>query len=146
VINLCKRHCVFQVCWHMKQISCWRRLLQNWKQNGSQIVYNGWESGVGSGPKNPCFLWKAHSAQWDTFVWLWYVNDLSCVFMLEIFTDSCYFRPHTPTQLWFLGILYWNTSGVIGLVCHLLLIIENFWRQHKKFTNSPELSHMFEGL
>lgn len=118
------------------------KLETKWISNSLQRLWiRDWEVA-----QNSCFLLKAHSAQWDVFVWLWYVNDLCCVFMLEIFTDSCYFRPHTPTQLWLLGILDWNTSGVIRLVCHPLLIIGNFWMQHKKLTDSPEPSHMFEQL
>lgn len=80
-------------------------------------------------PKNSDFLSKAHSAQWDAFVWTCeiYINGLRTLFALEICCDSCHFKLPTPTQLWLLGLrLDWNLSGVIELVCHLLLIIGKF--------------------
>lgn len=55
------------------------------------------------------------------------INGLRTLFTLELRSDSCHFKPPTPTQLWLLGLrLDWNLSGVIGLVCHLLLIIGKF--------------------
>lgn len=61
---------------------------------------------TGTWPRSLCFLWMTQSARWVVFVWLWYVNNLSCVFTLEIFTDSCYFRPHNAHE----ATVSWNPS------------------------------------
>lgn len=87
----------------------WNKLLLEFSAVlGSKCTSNSlwWlKISVGGMPKNSSFLLKVHSAHWDTFVWMWSVGLL--FYLHKICSDSCYFKPHTPTQLWLLGICLW---------------------------------------
>lgn len=43
--DLRKRHWGFQLSWHTQQTGCWKRLLQNWRQDGDRLVYKGCNPG-----------------------------------------------------------------------------------------------------
>lgn len=123
--------------WSAKAVA-W--VLWCWRANVTSNSLWWLEITLGQMLKNSSFLLKAHSAQWDTFVWTWYINGFCTLFTLEIHCDSCHCKLHTPTPLW---LLDGNLSGVIGLVCHLLLIIGKFfWIQHKNL-KFPLHGHMF---
>lgn len=43
--DLRKRRWGFQLSWHAQQTGCWKRLLQNWRQDGVRLVYKGCNPG-----------------------------------------------------------------------------------------------------
>lgn len=124
------------------EISCCWSFLQCWEVNVPLIVYGGSKSALVECLKIPASCWKyiqhtgTHLSGCDLWVYFFIYTKFAVIPVI-----SNHIHPHSYGYLE--SVFDWNISGVIGLVCHLLLIIRNSWIWHKKLTNSLYLAICF---
>lgn len=142
IIILCKKHVSFSPLTNEinKLLQEFSVMLES-KRTSNSLWWL--EISIGRMPENSCFLLKAHSAHWDTFVWMWYVEGLLFLFILNfqwfLLFQTAY--THTAMFTWNLSWLEYIRSNWVGMPS----FVDN-WKLLdliQEVNKFPVFSHMF---
>lgn len=142
VFFLCKKYVYFSTLL-TNEISCFRTFFVMLESKCTSNSLWWLEISVGRMPKNSCFLLKAHSAHWDTFVWMWYAEGLLFLFTLNFQRFLLFQTTYTHAAM-----VTWNLSQreYIGSNCVGMPSFVDNWKLldlTQEVNKSPVLSHMF---